>query len=427
MKLDVRVVGSDTIVSLKDGRKRPYINFDNAASTPPFVSVMDEVTAFMPWYSSVHRGTGLKSQLSTQAYEQARETVGRFVGADPHEYVTIFTKNTTESLNVLARRLGLRRGAVVLVSELEHHSNDLPWRAVATVRQIRLTPAGELDLEHFERLLHRYAGRVRIVAVTGASNVTGYMPPLTALAYATHAAGAELVVDAAQLAPHRRIAMGHLDEPGHIDYLAMSAHKLYAPFGGGALVARRDRFLQGAPVFRGGGTVAFVGRRTVDWAPPPDRDEAGSPNVVGAVALAAAIQELERLGMRRIAHHESGLTAHALRRLQTVPGLRLYGDRDPARTSERTGVIAFTLAGPSHQEVATRLGRDYGIGVRNGCFCAHPYVAHLLGLSGRELEAVRAQLIAGDKDQAPGLVRASFGAYNTIAEVDALVEALMTL
>lgn len=418
------VVGAGFMVTLGQGQERPYINLDNAASTPALRTVMDEVLAFMPLYSSVHRGTGLKSRVSTERYERARETASKFVGADPREHVVIFGRNTTEAINILAGRLGLQRRDVVIVSGLEHHSNDLPWRTRATVRRIRLTPAGRIDLVHLEELLERYAGRVRLVAVTGASNVTGYMPDLTTIARLAHAARAEVAVDAAQLAPHRRIVMGQLDDPAHLDYVALSGHKMYAPFGIGVLVGRRATFEHGAPVYRGGGTVSFVGERVVDWAPPPDRDEAGSPNVVGAVALAAAMQALEQIGFERISQHESDLVAHALSQLKTVQGLTLYGDDDPARAGSRTGVVSLALKGVPHALVAAILGYEYGIGVRNGCFCAHPYVTHLLQLSSHELGNLRKQLTAGSKAAAPGLVRVSFGLYNTKSEIDELARAL---
>jgi selenocysteine lyase/cysteine desulfurase len=418
------LIGIDTVVPLLRGGERPYINLDNAASTPALQPVMDELAKFIPWYSSVHRGTGFKSRMATEAYEQARETVGRFVGADPNEHVVIFGKNATEAINKLSYRLDLNKRDIVITSSMEHHSNDLPWRARATVRYIRLTPVGGLDMGHYRRLLEESAGRLKLVTVTGASNVTGYMPDIKMMARLAHAAGAQFAVDAAQLAPHRRISMGRLDDPAHIDYLAMSAHKMYAPFGTGALVGRRDTFERGAPEYRGGGTVAFVSLSGVAWAPPPDRDEAGSPNVVGAVAFAAALKTLEHIGMGRIAAHESVLTAYALRQLRTVRGLMIYGDSDPANAGHRAGVVPFMLDNTSHFLTAAVLGYEHGIGVRNGCFCAHPYVVRLLGVSNQKIREVQRRLAAGQKPGMPGLVRASFGMYNTAKDIDTLVQGL---
>ncbi|MEP7356646.1 MAG: aminotransferase class V-fold PLP-dependent enzyme, partial [Anaerolineales bacterium] len=293
-----------------DGSLAPYINFDNAASTPPLQAVEAAVRAFMPWYSSVHRGNGFKSRLATHAYEQARAITLGFVGADPATHVCIFGKNTTEATNKLARRFPFRPGRdVVLVSMMEHHSNDLPYRAAAKVVHVQLTPTGELDEADFDRKLAEYAGRVALVAIAGASNVSGYINPCHRLAEKAHAAGAHILVDCAQLAPHRAVAMGALDDPAHFDYVAISGHKLYAPYGTGALIGRRDTFEQGEPDMRGGGTVEIVTENTVDWSAPPDREEAGSPNVVGAVALAAAIEQLQAVGMDNVAAHEAELTA----------------------------------------------------------------------------------------------------------------------
>jgi len=415
----------DQQVPRLDGSLGRYINFDNAASTPPLRAVEAAVRGFMPWYSSVHRGTGFKSQLATHAYEQARAITLGFVGADPDKHVCIFGKNTTEAINKLARRFPFQEGRdVVLVSMMEHHSNDLPYRAVARVVHVAVKPNGELDEADFDQKLAQYAGQVALVSISGASNVTGYINPTHRLAEKAHAAGAQILVDAAQLAPHRAVQMGALEDPAHFDYLAISAHKLYAPYGTGALIGRRDTFEQGAPDLRGGGTVEIVTEDTVEWSAPPDREEAGSPNVVGAVALAAAIKTLQTAGMAAVAEHEAELTAYALRRLGALASVEILGDTDPNRAHERLGVIPFNIRGVPHFLTAAILGYEFGIGVRNGCFCAHPYILHLLGLSPEETARVRDEMLAHDRSEMPGLVRASFGLYNTVEEVEALAQAL---
>lgn len=423
----------DQQVPLLDGRLVPYINFDNAASTPPLRAVQETVNRFMPWYASVHRGTGFKSQLATHAFDHAREITLRFFGADPATHVCIFGKNATEALNKVARRLtlspspGVPTPDTILVSLLEHHANDLPYRAVANVVHVAATPTGDLDEADFDRKLREYAGRISLVAISGASNVTGTLPPLRRLAAKAHAAGAQFLVDAAQLAPHRPIDIGSLDDPGHFDYIALSAHKMYAPYGTGALIGRRDTFETGEPDLRGGGQVELVTQDSVVWSAPPERDEAGTPNVVGAIALAAAIQQLQAIGMDTVAAHEAELTAYALKRLQEIDRLILYGDTDPARAAQRLGVIPFNIAGMSHFLVAAILGYEFGIGVRNGCFCAHPLIIHLLQLSPSQVEHLSAQTFAHDRRQNPGLIRASFGLYNTLAEVDTFVTALAAI
>lgn len=199
---------------------------------------------------------------------------------------------------------------------------------------------------------------------------------------------------------------------------------MYAPFGTGALIGPKAIFLQGAPDYVGGGTVDVVTLDEVHWAGTPDRDEAGSPNVVGAVAMAAAAQVLMDVGMEAIAAHEEELIAYALERLPTVPGLKIYGETDPARAHEKVGVIPFNLEGVSHFKLAAILGYEGGIGVRSGCFCAHPYVVHLLHLDETTATTWRDQLLSGDKSHMPGMVRASFGCYNNTDDVDRLVAML---
>ena len=422
-----RIVGIDQRVPLLNGETRPYINFDNAASTPTLRDVLGTVDEFMPWYSSVHRGTGFKSRIATQAYDDAHRIVAEFVGANPREHTVIFGKNTTEAINKLSYRLPLSRDDVVLVSLLEHHSNDLPWRARAHVEHVTADASGRLDEADYDRLLEKYRDRVTLVAITGASNVTGFLPDIHRLAEKAHAVGAQILIDCAQLAPHRPVSMGALDDPAHLDYVSLSAHKMYAPFGTGALLGRRDTFEQGAPADSGGGTIEIVTVDSVEWSGAPDRDEAGSPNVVGAVAMAAAIQALTQIGMSTIADHEAELTAYALERLATIDRIELYGETDPKLAARRLGVIPFNLKGMSHFLVATILGTEWGIGVRNGCFCAHPYLLHLLGLSGQETDRVRSEILDNDRRDSPGMIRVSCGMYNTAEEVDVLVQALSNI
>ncbi len=426
-QIDLRslIVGLDVQCPLLDGTSRPYTNLDNAASTPPLKAVQKAVDDFLVYYSSVHRGTGFKSQLSTHAYEESRRTVMDFVGADPTTHACIFGKNTTEAINKLARRFPFETNRkVVLTTGMEHHSNDLPWRAASQVIHVALTPDGCLDESDFDAQLSRHAGHVALVAVSGASNVTGYLNPIHRLAEKAHAAGAVFLADCAQLAPHREIEMLPLSDPAHLDFIALSAHKMYAPFGTGALVGRKDVFEQGDPDMTGGGTVEIVTLDSVVWSGPPEREEAGSPNVVGAVALAAAIRQLQLVGMDQVAAHEADLTRHALQGLAGLPGVRVFGDTDSAQAEGRLGVIPFELESTDHFLAAAILGYEFGIGVRSGCFCAHPYILHLLGLSPEEAAEVRRRMLAGDKSEMPGLIRISFGLYNTREDVDCLLEAL---
>jgi cysteine desulfurase / selenocysteine lyase len=420
-----RVVGLDVRVPLLDGSSRPYINFDNAASTPAFWDVTEALELFLPWYASVHRGSGFKSQVATDAYDDARATVARFFGAGNHDgRATIFVKNTTEAINKAARRIPLGGDDVVLVSLMEHHSNDLPWRPRAHTVHIGVLPDGRLDLDDVRRKFAEYGRRVKVLAISGASNVTGYINPIHELAELAHAHGAAILVDAAQLAPHRAINMLPLADPGHIDFLAASGHKLYAPYGSGVLIGPAEVFAREGPDYSGGGTVEIVTEDEVYWNAPPERDEAGSPNVLGAVAMAVACRVLSEIGMDCLAAHEAALTRYALAEMRQIEGIEIYGDADPDHAGERLGVIPFNVKGLSHYLVGAVLGTEYGIGVRNGCFCAHPYVLHLLDIAEQVAWSWRKQVVAGVRAHLPGLVRVSFGCYNSVEEVDWLVRAL---
>jgi len=419
-----QIVGADALVPLLDGSRRQYVNFDNAASTPALRPVFDKVNEFMDWYSSVHRGTGFKSQIATEAYDLAHDIVGCFVGANLETNTVVFGKNTTEAINKLARRFPLEPGDVVLCSLMEHHSNDLPWRLQAQLLHIDVLDDGSLDEDHFDRLLDQHGGKVKLVAISGASNVSGHINPIHRLAEKAHAVGAKILVDAAQLAPHRAIDMRPDEAPDHLDFVAISAHKMYAPYGTGALVGPTSLFAQGTPDMVGGGTVDIVTVDDVRWGHPPDRDEAGSPNVIGAVALAQAVISLEEIGMDLLARHEAELTAHALRGLHQIDGVKVHGMTDPDRAAERVGVIPFSVRGVSHYKVAAALSFEGGIAVRNGCFCAHPYILRLLEVTGDEALRHQQDIIDGSRVGLPGLVRISFGCYNTIEEVDHAVAML---
>ena len=411
------VIGIDELSPVLGGPPVRYVNVDNAATTPALRSVLEAVASSSRAYSSVHRGTGAKSRFSTASYEQARELVGTFVGADPERDTVVFGRHTTDAINLLAASIDLGPDDVVLTTMLEHHSNDLPWRARTRVVHVRALPDGSLDLDDLDRLLALHAGRVGLLAVTGASNVTGVVPPVHDLAERVHAAGGRILVDAAQLVAHRPVDMRPHDDPGHLDFLALSGHKMYAPLGTGALIGRRDGF-RSRPHQPGGGTVRAVTVDEVVWADLPDREEGGSPNVVGAVALAAAAGRLATIGLDRIAAHEQALTGYAMAQLAAVPGLTIHGPTGDDAARQKVGVVPFTLDGLASGYVAAVLGHEHGIGLRSGCFCAQPYVAHLLSLQATEMLGAAA---TGGVD---GLVRISLGGYSDSSDVDRVVDAV---
>ena len=416
-----RLVGADLEVPLASGEVRRYVNLDCAASTPAMQPVIDAVTTLLPWYSSVHRGAGFTSQVSTRAYEAARHAVAAFVGARASDMV-IFVRNTTDAFNLLAHCLPLRPGHVVLSTAVEHHANMLPWRRVAKVVYLEPPPSPEALIDAVRHALEDRRRPVGLVAITGASNVTGEVFPIREVAALAHEHGALVAVDAAQLAPHRRIDMVSSD----VDFVAFSGHKMYAPFGAGALVAPAAVLQNAEPFLAGGGAVSYVTLDDVQWAVLPDRLEAGSPNVIGAVALAAACDALNAAGMQHIANHERRLLAFLEGSVVDIPGVRRLqlwsGD-----TVDRLGVFTFTIEGMHHALVASTLSAEYGIGVRHGCFCAHPYISHLLGVSLADAHGIRERLRRGEHHHIPGAVRASFGIGTTVEHIDRFVTALHSI
>lgn len=420
------IVGGHTLVPTIDGTLRPYINLDNAASSPIARPVKETMDTFFEWYAAVHRGSGFKSQVSSLAYEQARERLARFVRADLTERCLIFVRNATEAINRCANRIPLCEGDVVLSSLMEHHSNILAWRRrCAHIESVSVDDFGAPLVEDLEERLRQNAGHVRLVAISGGSNVTGVIPDIKNIARIAHAAGAMLLVDAAQLAPHRPIDMGKVGDPEAIDFLAFSGHKMYAPMGCGVLVGPTSAFEGGVPELVGGGTVMFVSEEEEMWGGPPESEEAGSPNVVGAVAMAAAARFLsDDLGWDTVVRHERELTSYALAKLDDMPGLTIYGPRDPALPQDRLGVIAFNLESANHQLTAAILSHEYAIGTRTGGFCAHPYLMRLFGLSAARVHELHEEVSCGDRRGMPGAVRMSFGFYNSRSDVDAIVSAL---
>jgi selenocysteine lyase/cysteine desulfurase len=413
-----RLCGAGMEVPLADGTLRRYVNLDCAASTPALESVVAAVTEALPWYSSVHRGAGHLSQVSTRLYEAARQSVAAFVGARPDDSV-VFVRNTTDAINHLAACLRVPAGATVLATEIEHHANMLPWRRLGPVHHVPPPRSPGDLLESLEAALRAGGGRVAVVAVTGASNVTGEVMPVAEIARLAHAHGAIVSVDAAQLAPHRAMDMAALD----VDCLALSGHKMYAPFGAGALVVRTDLVADAEPLLAGGGAVDFVTVDDVLWTGMPDRLEAGSPNVIGAIALGVAASTLRAIGMRRIAEHERDLLARVDAAFAGMPRLRRLRLWDEPSV-DRLGVVTFTVEGMDHALVAAALSAEHAIGVRHGCFCAHPYITHLLGIDAVAADSVRSSLRRGERIGIPGAVRASFGIGTSVGDVDELIAAL---
>ena len=400
------VLGRDVSVPLVTGGEVTYAALDYAASAPALQRVWDDVAAYAPYYGSVHRGAGYLSQLSTDLFEQSRETVARFLGCRDEGDQVIFTRSTTDSLNLLAA--ALPAGTRVFVFETEHHASLLPWERAqdAQVTYLAAPRTPEQAVAALDVALHGAPKGPKLVCVTGASNVTGEIWPVRELAAAAHRHGARIVLDAAQLAPHHPVDIAALD----VDWVAFSGHKLYAPFGAGVLAGRADWLREAAPYLAGGGATRKVVRSgagvEVEWHDTAARHEAGSPNVIGVYAIASACKALTEAGFDTLVERERallGLLRDGLAQIPEVRVLSLFGE-----ASERVGVLSFVVQGWNSSHFAAALSAEYGIGVRDGLFCAHPLVRTLLG--GEPDEPGE----CGAPDAAPGeralnAIRVSFG------------------
>ncbi|MEU4660537.1 aminotransferase class V-fold PLP-dependent enzyme [Micromonospora chalcea] len=384
------------------------INLDHAASAPCARAAADAVAGLLPWYASVHRGAGALSRRCTLAYEQARQTVGDFLGARPDDHV-IFTRNTTDALNLLAR--ALPAGTTVITFGGEHHANLLPWPRGSVRLPVPDSPAGAV------RSLAAALGELARDARPGLPvlvAVAGEMWPIAELARVAHRHGARILVDAAQLAPHAPVDLAALD----VDYVALSGHKLYAPFGAGVLAGRADWLDAAPPYLAGGGATSHVGAATheVRWTTGPARHEAGTPNLLGAVALAAVCAALGEADRQALHVREQALLTRLRRGLATLPDvveLRMFGPDAP-----RVGIVSFVVAGRDSADVAAHLASRHRIGVRDGLFCAHPLTRRLLA---------EAAARTGRTDLPPTALRASLGLGTTEPQVDALLTALSHL
>lgn len=403
--------GINTFVTLENGQEVVPINFDNAATTPSLKKVDEFIYENILMYGSVGRG-GHKSSYCTNAYEISRQEVLHFFNLSPEEgYEVIYVKNTTEGINVLANMLCDRNSQKILTTRMEHHANDLPWRELAKPYYCEVDDEGKINLDELEEKLKRAQGTIKYVTMTGASNVTGYVNPIHKAARIAHKYGAKIIVDAAQLVAHRAINMKGSCKEEALDALVFSGHKMYAPFGSGIIIVKTEMLADKKPFLLGGGIVSSVFDDDIYYKTSPYKEEAGSPNFLGAMAIIAAMTVLKNIGYRQITEHEERLKKRLISGLKSISDIILYGDSDE---KERVGVIPFNFKNIHHSEAGKLLQDKRGIAVRTGCFCAHPYVMRLLGISNE----THYKYLENSNLKPPGMIRASFGLYNTEEEVD---------
>ena len=397
--LDVTRIRQDFPILAQNVRGKPLVFLDSAASAQKPLAVINALRMAMETqYANIHRGLHWMSERTTEAYENVRDQAARLINA-PSRAEIIFTANTTGAINLVAHSYGrgvLRPGQAVLISEMEHHSNIVPWQMLRDahgieLRVAKITDAGELDLESVEA--HLADGKVGLVSITHMSNVLGSYTPASRIAALAHAHGARVMFDGSQAVVHRAVDVQAIDA----DFYVFTGHKLYGPTGVGVLWGRTE-LLDAMPPFLGGGDmISSVTFERSTWARLPHKFEAGTPAILEVIGLGAAISYVEAIGFDAIAAHERALTDHALCRLSAIEGLNIVG-----RAQDRGGVVSFTLAGAHAHDVATLLDRA-GIAVRAGHHCAEPLM-HRLGLD--------------------STARASFAIYTTHDEIDFLAENL---
>lgn len=409
-------VGIDNKIMLESGKAVIPVNFDNGATTPPMKCAVEVIQRDLKWYGAIGRSKGQKNSYCTEKFNAARNDILQFFHLEPDkDHTVVYVKSATEGLNLLAHALLEDNKGMVLTTRMEHHANLLPWRYHASrISYVEVDAMGRIRPQDIEAKLRYYRGRIKIVAITAASNVTGYVNDVNAIAKIAHKYGAKIVVDGAQIVVHREMNLGGNCPEESIDFFVFSAHKAYAPFGGGAVVGLKEVLCEMDPFLKGGGAVDQVFDYTETWLESPERMEAGTQNYYGVVSMAAVLNQMKKIGFEKIQEHENEIKEHLIHQMKAMPNVILYGDLDMLQ--DRIGVIVFNIRGKSHKEVADFLAKEAGIATRNGKFCAHPYVTRFLD--------VRNLPDNEDEQDECGMVRLSLGLYNTMVEAERVLSYL---
>ena len=407
-------VGLDKKVNINGKGRIVPINFDNAATTPPFKRVVKRVLETTEYYGSIARGDGQKSQYCSDLYEECRRYILKYFNAPEEIYTAIFVGNTTDGLNKLSNILINNKEDIVITTRMEHHSNDLPWRNKCDLKYVEVNEDGRININEIEELIERYKEKVKYITITG-----GYINDIRKISGLIHKYGGKIIVDGAQLVPHKKIYMYKKDSLENIDFLVFSGHKIYAPFGSGAIIGLREDFNNNLPDTKGGGTVEYVIDNNQLWLNTPEKNEAGTPNLFGAVAIMEAMKEIEKIGFERIEKNEKELLQYLINGLKELNRVKLYADNDCI--DDRLGILVFTIDGMKYYEVGEKLSEIKAIGVRQGGFCSHPYTRRVLGIPNNQLQEYI------NKNGIPGLVRVSLGIYNSKKEANIFLETVELL
>lgn len=412
-------VGIDNPVQLENGRTIIPINFDNGATTPPMKCAVEAIQRDLKWYGAIGRSKGQKNTYCTEKFQSARTDILNFFQLPSDgRHTVVYVKSATEGLNLLASILLQDKKGMVLTTRMEHHANLIPWRQHASrVDYVDIDRMGRIHLQDIEAKLKYYRGRIKIVAITAASNVTGYVNDINKIARICHRYGALIVVDGAQVVAHRQVDLNGRCVEESIDFFTFSAHKAYAPFGGGAVVGLKEYLFEMDPFLKGGGAVDQVFDFSETWLESPERMEAGTQNYYGVISMAAVLNAFKEITFPKIVTHENELKEYLLKSMMMMPNLIIYGDVNSV--NDRLGIIVFNVKGRTHQEVSDLLAKEIGIATRNGKFCAHPYVTRFLGI--RNLPENE------DEQDTCGMVRISLGLYNTKAECDRFLKYIKRL
>jgi len=442
------------LVKTPNGKVR-YINLDNAATTTPFKSVIENILKELNSYGSVHRGAGEKSKISTDKFEETRETIKKFVDAKKSDYVA-FESNTTVGMNKLAYMFARIKGKV-LVADIEHSASLLPWiiqegrRKINAQISLKNALAGEtdylnkkilqegnkkvikyktnnnfaFDINDIEKIFKKQSTkkeseRIKVLVVTGASNVTGYHPPIKNLSKMAHKYGALVVVDACQFLQHEKINM----QKEGIDFVVFSGHKMYAPFGSGAVVGKKVVFDDFWPRDIGGGNFPYItGKGEVLRYKSNQAHDPGTPNFVGARALHYSIKQLESIGVKNISNYEHALVEYVFEELKKINNVKMYVNRNPDGSFDRS-LITFNIYGMPHQLVAEILNHEYGMGVRAGAYCVYEFSRRIQNISSKQDEKITSEVKKGKLANIPGSVRASFSIFNSPFDAKKFIKAI---